>query len=139
MSQRVVRPSASRVNLSSPVMQEASAMRVLLWAVIALMAQASAVGAQQPPVLMLDTGGNVGLVNRVSSPPDGKHLISAGHDKVIRVWDWQAGRTVRTLRGQVGAGDEGRIFAMALSPDGRWLAAAGQMAVPGQGEQGVRI
>lgn len=114
-------------------------MRVLLWAVIVVVAQVSAVGAQEPPMLMLDTGGHMGLVTEIAFTPDGKYLVSAGHDKVIRVWDWQAGRTVRTLRGQVGPGDEGKIFTMALSPDGRRLAAAGQMTIPGEAEQRIRI
>ena len=57
--------------------------------------------------------------------PDGKQLVSAGDDKVIRVWDWQAAKTIRTIRGQVADGPEGKIFAMALSPDGRWLAVGG--------------
>jgi WD40 repeat protein len=43
----------------------------------------------------------------------------------VRVWDLKTGKTVRTLRGQIGAGDEGKIYAMALSPDERWLAVGG--------------
>src|SRR5262249_9314475 len=34
-------------------------------------------------------------------------------------------KTVRTIRGEIGAGIEGQVFAIALSPDERWLAAAG--------------
>jgi WD40 repeat protein len=115
------------------------AMRVLLWAVIAMVAHAGTVVAQERPVLMLDTGGHMGLVTDLAFTPDGQHLVSAGHDKVIRVWDWETGRTVRTLRGQVGLGDEGKVLAMALSPDGRHLAAAGQMTVPGEAGQRIRI
>ena len=29
--------------------------------------------------------------------PDGKFIVSAGHDKVIRLWDWRAGKTVDDL------------------------------------------
>lgn len=114
-------------------------MRVLLCAAIGLLACVNAVAAQESPRLMLDTGGHMGPVSDVAFTPDGKYLVSAGHDKVIRVWDWQAGRTVRILRGEVGPGDEGRIFAMVISPDGRRLAVAGQMAPPGQKEQRIRI
>jgi WD40 repeat protein len=77
------------------------------------------------PYLMLDTGGHMSLIKGVSFTPDGKQLVSGGDDKVIRVWDWQAGRTVRTIRGQVGIGSEGTLFSVVLSPNGKWLAAAG--------------
>ena len=109
------------------------------WAVIIVMAQASVLLRGYSPVLMLDTGGHMGLVSGVAFTPDGKYLVSTGYDKVIRVWDWQAGQVVRVLRGQVGAGDEGRINAVALSPDGRRLAAGGQMALRGQSAQPIRI
>jgi WD40 repeat protein len=80
------------------------------------------------PILMLDTGGHMALVKGLAFTPDGKQLVSAGDDKVIRVWDWQARKIVRTIRGQVGPGPEGAIFGMALSPDRRWLAVGGFMA-----------
>ena len=120
-------------------MQTVNAIRVLLWGFAAIMVQASTTGAQEQPVLMLDTGGHMGLVSGVIFTLDGKYLATAGLDKVIRVWDWQTGQVVRVLRGQVGAGDEGRINAVALSPDGRRLAAAGQMTLPGKPAQHIRI
>jgi WD40 repeat protein len=80
---------------------------------------------QALPLLMLDTDGHTALITDLAFTPDGRQLVSAGVDKVIRIWDWQTGKTVRTIRGQVGLGNEGRILAMALSPDGRWLAAGG--------------
>src|SRR5262245_56344151 len=116
-------------------------MRVLsrLVIFIALYTCAGATLAQHDPVLMLDTGGHTSLIATVIFSADGKHLISAGHDKVIRVWDWQSGRTVRSIRGQVGPGDEGRIFTMSLTADGGKLAVAGQLTAPGQRRQQIRI
>ena len=45
--------------------------------------------------------------------------MSASEDKVIRVWDWRAGRTVRILRGQIGTGGRtANSTHWAISPDG---------------------
>jgi WD40 repeat protein len=120
---------------------QGASMRVLfrLVILIALHTGAPAALAQGEPVLMLDTGGHTGLIATVIFSADGKQLISAGYDKVIRVWDWEAGRTLRNIRGQVSPGDEGRIFTMALSPDGARLAVAGQLTAPGGGRQQIRI
>ena len=80
--------------------------------------------------LMLDTGGHRGLIRSLAFTPDGREIVSAGLDKVVRVWDWKSGKTVRTIRGQVGLEpwNDGRIHAAALSPDGHSLAVGGNMA-----------
>ncbi len=78
-----------------------------------------------PPILQIDPGGHKSLIKDVTFTKDGRYLVSAGNDKIVRVWDLKTGKTVRTLRGQIGAGHEGKIYAMALSPDERWLAVGG--------------
>jgi WD40 repeat protein len=47
---------------------------------------------------------------------DGKHLISAGDDAVIKVWKTSNGKQVAKLEGH-----EECIFSLALSPDGKHL------------------
>jgi WD40 repeat protein len=92
------------------------------------LAAGPAIGAAQDqdlPLLILDTGGHMALIENVAFSPDAKLLISAGQDKVVRVWDWKLGKTIRSIRGQVGPGPEGMLHAMTLSPDGRLLATAG--------------
>ena len=87
--------------------------------------------ANQPTILpMLETGGHMAVVKNLRFTPDGNFIVSAGNDKAIRVWDWRAGAIARTLRGQSGAGPDGKIQAMALSPDGHWLAVAGSFGDP---------
>ncbi len=78
------------------------------------------------PLPMLDTGGHMALINGIAFTPDGRRLVSASEDKTIRVWDLASGKSVRTIRGESAPGDTGAIYAMALSPDGKWLAAGGR-------------
>ena len=84
--------------------------------------------AANPPVPMLDTGGHMAEIRALAFTPDGSQIVSASDDKTIRVWDVSTGKTVRVIRGEVGAGPAGAIYAMALSPDGKWLAAGGWTA-----------
>ena len=95
--------------------------------------------SRNQPILQLDTGGHMAIVKGLAFTPDGNYLVSSGEDKVIRVWDWKTGRTVRTIRGQSGRGFEGKILTMALSPDGRLLAVAGWLEVPGEQGHVVRV
>jgi uncharacterized caspase-like protein len=83
--------------------------------------------------LDLDTGGHRAFVKDLAFSADGETLVSASDDKTIRVWDWKSGLSLRTLRGQVGDGNEGKVFAVAISPDGRTVAAGGYFG-PGLGE-----
>ena len=80
--------------------------------------------------LMIDTGGHTTLIRALAFTPAavGHQLLSAGDDKVIRVWDLATGKIIKTIRGEFGGGDYGKIYAMALSPDGKWLAVGGYFA-----------
>ncbi len=104
-------------------------MRQVLLAAVIIISAIMTVRADDGPQVMLDTGGHMGIIKGLIFTPDGKQLISGGEDKVIRVWDIESGTTVRTIRGQIGPGPEGKIYGMGLSPDGRLLAVAGWMGV----------
>jgi WD40 repeat protein len=103
-------------------------MRGLLYgfaAALFVLGEALPVGAEERPELQLDTGGHMALIKKIAFTPDGLQLVSASDDKVIRVWDVASAKTLRTIRGEIAPGSAGKIFAMALSPDGKWLAAGG--------------
>ncbi len=81
--------------------------------------------AADAPLPMLDTGGHMAQIRSIAFTPDGRQLVSASQDKTIHVWDLASGKTVRTIRGESAPGHAGKVYAMALSPDGKWLAAGG--------------
>lgn len=61
----------------------------------------------------------------------GRLALTAGADETLRVWDARTGREVARLRAP-GAGDDrpsGALLDLALSPDGRYAAAAGRKGV----------
>lgn len=122
-------------------MKEAVPSKLIALLVLGLVALsgARAAEAKEPPILALDTGGHMALIRSVLFTPDGKQLLSAGDDKVIRVWDVDSGKTVRTLRGQIGDGGRGKIYALALSPDASLLAAGGRIREEGEGSHPIRL
>jgi WD40 repeat protein len=83
------------------------------------------------PILVIDPQGHSAQITNVMFTPDGKTLVSISHDKAIRLWDVETGDLVKTIRGQIGDGPEGMLFAGALSPDGKILALGGFLSKPG--------
>jgi WD40 repeat protein len=56
--------------------------------------------------------------------PDGQHLLTCGRDTVVRIWQNSDGKLLKMLGQTRGGQSADWIHAMALSPDGQWLAAA---------------
>jgi WD40 repeat protein len=91
------------------------------------------------PLLRLEAGGPTTFVTSLAFSPDGQTLYAAGYDKVVRVWKLQDGQFTldkASYRVPIGPGLNGAINAIALSPDGGLLAAAGRGVM--RGEAGFR-
>jgi WD40 repeat protein len=91
------------------------------------------------PVLQLEAGGPTAAVTALVFSQDGKTLYVAGLDKVVRVWEQDddkkpAWALKRAFRVPIGPGVSGAINALALSPDGRWLAVGGRSVMRGEAE-----
>ena len=85
----------------------------------------TAVSAQDsPPQLLIDPQGHSGAVKKLLFRSSTDELISVG-DTTIRFWDVSSGELVRTMRSQIGEGNEGQYHAAALSTDERYLAVGG--------------
>ncbi len=111
-------------------------MRRLL-IVLALLTAGPARGDE--PILVIDSGGHTAVITDIVFTRDGRQLVSAGKDKVVRVWDIENGAVVRTIRGEIGPGREGKIYAAALSPDERVLAVGGWLAGSPNQSRAVRL
>ena len=101
-------------------------------------AQDRAPGFDTQPILVLDTGGHNAPVRRLIFTRDETKLLSAGDDKVVRVWDLTVNPPVRgwTIRPPIWRGRAGAIHGMALSPED----AQGQqtLALAGYGVNSLR-
>lgn len=60
-------------------------------------------------------------IRAVCYTADGKTLVTSSDDATIRLWEVESGRLITTLQSQYGP-----IHALAGSPDGRWIASAGE-------------
>jgi WD40 repeat protein len=99
-----------------------------LWLIVVAPAasqQPASQAAAESPYLVLDPGGHTSMVRTALFTADGKHVITGGYDKTIRIWDVSSGEPIRVLHLPVGPSTEGSIHYLALSPDGKTLAAGG--------------
>lgn len=89
--------------------------------------------------LRLETGMHLATIQRIATDAESRWLATASHDKTLRIWDLHTGSLLRTLRPMVGEGAEGQLNAVALSPDGRWLATGGWTGKEQGGEFSIVI
>jgi WD40 repeat protein len=89
--------------------------------------------------LKLDTKGSMDDVWDIELANDNKDLILAGADKTIRVIDTKTWKEKRKILGQIGEGIKGQIYAIALSPDSKYLAVGGALYNEEGGYEDVRI
>jgi len=110
-------------------------LALLLWVWLSPVCFAADPGA---PLLRIETGQHTAMIKALAADADGRYLVSASEDKTVRVWEVAAGAlpvpgapapqglTLRqVLRPPIGAGNEGKLFAVAISPDGATVACGG--------------
>ncbi|MCZ6801364.1 MAG: hypothetical protein O7F12_12840, partial [Nitrospirae bacterium] len=83
----------------------------------------------QTPILKLETGGHTDDISRIALDVSNNFLITGSKDKTIRVWDINNKTLSKTLRPPIGTGHEGKIFAVAVSPDGKTIACGGYTGI----------
>jgi hypothetical protein len=77
------------------------------------------------PILRIEADMHTAQIIRIAVDGAGRYLITASKDKTGRVWDLGTGELLRVLRVPIGSGNEGKLYAVAISPDGKTVAAGG--------------
>jgi len=116
---------------------------VLLLAPAALSAQDMVVDRE--PVLRVDAGGPTAVVTSLAFSPNDNVLYTAGFDKLVRAYAHNGTEFIASkdsYRVPIGPGIDGAINAIALSPDGAFLAVAGRgvlRGAPSHRERGIFV
>ncbi|HUT69716.1 MAG TPA: caspase family protein [Desulfatiglandales bacterium] len=92
------------------------------------------------PILRTELGTHNATIFSIATDPSNRILVTGSEDKTVRVWDISDGvRLLRILRPPVARWEQGQIFAVALSPDGRTVAIGGRTGNPKQGDACVYL
>ena len=77
------------------------------------------------PLMRLETGMHTAQIRRIATDAAGRWAVTASDDKTARVWEVATGRQAMVLRPPQDAGHEGKLYAVAISPDGSTVAVGG--------------
>lgn len=77
------------------------------------------------PLLRLEGGMHTAIIRRIAVDARGKVAATVSDDKTLRIWSLPEGKIIKILRVPVGLGNDGKLFAVDLSPDGRMAAVGG--------------
>ncbi|MFZ4592888.1 MAG: PDZ domain-containing protein [Verrucomicrobiaceae bacterium] len=84
------------------------------------------------PLLRIEAGMHTARINRIATDAGGRVALTCSNDRTARLWQLPkpgakrgSAKLLRVLRVPIGAGDEGELYACALSPDGSIAAVGG--------------
>jgi len=84
------------------------------------------VGSQDSvPILKINTKFHTASIRKIRTDVMGTYLATVSYDQTVKIWDTLSGDLLATLHPPIGKGNEGKLYAVALSPDGKFVACGG--------------
>lgn len=80
-------------------------------------------------LLQINPGGHLSQISEAVTTTDGKFIITTSTDKTICIWDVQQKKIIEQIRGPKSVFNQGKLYALAISPDNRLLAVGGFLAI----------
>lgn len=96
--------------------------------VCALCAATRANETPATPLLRIDSGAHSAPIRAIAVDAAGRYAVTAAEDKTARVWDLSDGHLLQTLRPPSGVGNNGKLFAAAITANGAFVAVGGWSA-----------
>jgi WD40 repeat protein len=106
--------------------------------IFALLASSPVRAQQQPdepptePILRLNTTAHSAAINMIATDRENRYAVTASHDKTARVWSLTDNRLLAVLRVPIGEGHMGKLYAVAMTPDGATVALGGWSGLTGK-------
>ena len=96
-------------------------------------------GPPTAPIARIEPGGHTAPIWRIDTDAAGRILVTGSEDKTVRLWSLPDGRLLKTLRVPIGGGNEGKVRAVAISPDGGTAAAGGWTGYEWDGSHSIYL
>lgn len=99
---------------------------LILAALLAAVGAAEGEEVPSRPFLRIEPESHTAPLKGIDIDAAGRFLVTGSRDKTVRVWDLASGLLLQTLRPPIGENDQGKIYGVAISPDGELVAAGGE-------------
>jgi WD40 repeat protein len=116
----------------SAIARSLALLSALLFAVLAPPTARAQLSEQ--PMLVVDPGMHTAPI-RAAVDAVGRLAVTGSDDKTVRMWSLSDGKLLQTIRMPAGPGNIGKIYAVAMSPDGDLIAAGGWIGWTADGRE----